>query len=156
MQAKEGVIDLLNRHLTVELTAINQYFLLSEQSRNWGFERLYSKFRALSLEEMQDAEKLVAHILFLEGLPNMQRLNEVLAVENVQEALDAGLATERGAVQFLTEAIQHCAQVGDFYTRGMFEEMIAEESGHVDWFETQLETIARVGMERYLAQQIHV
>ena len=154
MQAKEGVIDLLNGHLTIELTAINQYFLLAEMCRNWGFEGLYAKFRELSMEEMQDAEKLVAHILFLEGLPNMQRLGEVRAVENVREAFDAGLATERAAVQGLSDAFRHCAEVGAYETRGMFEEMVAEEAGHVDWFETQLETIALVGMERYLAQHI--
>ncbi len=155
MQAREGVVERLNNHLTVELTAINQYFLAAEMCRNWGFERLYEKFRGLSVEEMKDAEQLVAHILFLEGIPNMQRLNEVPVGEDVPEILQAGLSLERGAVDALTEAISHCQQVGDYKTRGMFEEMIAEESEHVDWFETQFETIERVGLERYLAQQIH-
>jgi len=155
MQAMDGVIERLNRHLTVELTAINQYFLHAEMCRNWGYERLYAKFRALSMEEMEDAEKLVVRILFLEGLPNMQRLNDIRVGERVEEMLTAGLETERAAVANLTEAIQHCSAVGDFGTRGMFEEMVREEEEHVDWFETQFETIGQVGMERYLAQQLH-
>lgn len=155
MQAKEGVIERLNRHLTLELTVINQYFLHSEMCANWGYGRLQAKFRALSLEEMQDAQKLVTHILFLEGLPNMQRLNEIRVGERVEEMLTAGLEGERGAVDGLTEAIQHCTTVGDFATRGMFEEMIGEEQEHLDWFETQFETIGQIGMERYLAQQLY-
>src|SRR5688572_3183629 len=133
MQAKEGVIDRLNRHLTLELTVINQYFLHSEMCANWGYERLQAKFRALSLEEMQDAQKLVTYILFLEGLPNMQRLNQIVVGERVEEMLTAGRDSERSAIEGLTEGIQHCASVGDFITRGMFEEMIREEQGHLDW-----------------------
>jgi bacterioferritin len=154
LQAKEGVLDQLNRHLTVELTAINQYFLASEICRDWGYERLADKFRALSMEEMQDAQKLVRHILYLDGLPNMQRLNEVRVGESVREILDAGLETEQAAVAGLADGIAHCTSVGDYTTRAMFEEMIQEEEGHVDWYETQLETIRQVGIERYLAQQI--
>jgi len=123
--------------------------------RDWGYERLADKFRSLSMEEMEDAQKLVRHILYLEGLPNMQRLNEVAVGENVTEMLQAGLETERAAVSGLAEAIAHTASVGDYTTRAMFEEMIQEEEGHVDWYETQFETIRQVGIERYLAQQIH-
>jgi bacterioferritin len=154
MQAKEGVLDFLNRHLTIELTAVNQYFLAAEMCSNWGYQRLYEKFRSLSMSEMEDVQKLVRHILYLDGLPNMQRLNPVPVGENVRECLDAGLAAEHNAVATLAEAIAHCANVRDFTTRGMFEEMIAEEEGHVDWFETQLETIRQIGMELYLAQQV--
>src|SRR3712207_3662629 len=103
MQAKDGVVDRLNRHLTVELTAINQYFLQAEMCRNWGYERLYKKLRALSLEEMEDAEKLVARILYLDGLPNMQRLGEVRIGETVEELLRLDLQTEREAVDGLRE-----------------------------------------------------
>jgi bacterioferritin len=155
MQAKEGVLERLNRHLTVELTAINQYFLHSEMCKNWGFERLAGHFRELSMAEMQDAQKLVSHILYLEGIPNMQRLNDVAVGENVRELLDAGIAAERNAVAVLTEAIRHCHDAGDFTTRGMFEEMVAEEEEHVDWFETQFETINAIGMDLYLSQQMH-
>lgn len=155
MQAREGVIDLLNHHLTVELTAINQYFLQAEMARNWGFERLYNKFRELSIEEMKDAEVLVGQILFLEGLPNMQRLNQVKVGETVDECFQIDLETELAAVASLTEGIAHCATVGDYKTRAMFEEMLHEEEGHVDWFETQLETIRLIGLNSYLTQQLH-
>lgn len=154
MKAKDGVIDRLNIHLAVELTAINLYFLYSELCNSWGFERLGQKFRALSMEEMEDAEKLVRHIIYLEGMPNMYRLNQVRVGSSVEEQLQVGLELERGAVAALQESIAHCAQVGDFYTRRMFEEMIEEEEGHVDWYETQLETIQRVGLQNYLTQQI--
>ncbi|MGH2608175.1 MAG: bacterioferritin [Tepidiformaceae bacterium] len=155
MQAREGVLDFLNRHLTVELTAINQYFLQAEMAKNWGFERIYEKLRELSLEEMKDAEALVGHILFLEGLPNMQRLSQVQVGETIEECFRIDLATEMTAVSGLTEAIAHCTTVGDYKTRAMLEEMIAEEQEHVDYFETQMEAISRVGIENYLAQQLH-
>ncbi len=154
MQAREGVIERLNRHLTIELTAINQYFLQAEMCRNWGYERLRSKLRELSMEEMKDTEEIVAHILYLEGLPNMQRLNDVHIGENVEELLRVDLESERQAVENLREAIEHCAAVGDFTTRAMFEEMIKDEEAHLDFFETQLETVAQIGIENYLSQQI--
>jgi bacterioferritin len=154
MKAKEGVVDLLNDALTTELTAINQYFLAAKMCENWGFPRLHDKFRALSMDEMKDTEELIEHILYLEGLPNMQRLNPVRAGETVPEILRAGLDLEVGAVEFLRGAIEHCGRVGDFTTRAMFEEMIRDEETHVDWFETQFEAIQRVGLENYLSQQI--
>ncbi len=155
MKPKEGVVDLLNQQLTIELTAINQYFLAAEMCANWGFNRLKERFRSLSLDEMKDAEQLIAHILYLDGLPNLQRLNQVKVGQNVPEVLQAGLDSERGAVDFLRGAIDHCARVGDYTTRAMFEEMIRDEEKHVDWFETQFEAIQSVGLERYLAQQLH-
>ena len=154
MQAKPGILDLLNQHLTIELTAINQYFLAAKQCANWGFGLLHDRFRALSFDEMKDTEAIIEHILYLEGVPNMQRLNQIRVGENVPELLDAGLALERGAVEFLRGAIEHSAREGDYTTRGMFEATIRDEERHVDWFETQLETIRLVGLERYLAQQI--
>lgn len=154
MKAKEGVVDLLNMSLTVELTAVNQYFLAAKQCGNWGFTKLHDHFRSLSIGEMKDTEELIDHILYLEGLPNLQRLNTVRVGQDVPEILQAGLELEMGAVQHLREAIEHCARVGDFTTRGMFEEMIRDEEQHVDWFETQLEAIRLVGLERYLAQQL--
>jgi bacterioferritin len=154
MKAKEGVLDLLNAALTTELTAINQYFLSAKMCANWGFARLHDRFRALSFEEMKDTEELMEHILYLDGLPNMQRLNRVRAGEAVPELLEAGLELERGAVEFLQGAIEHCARVGDYTTRARFESMIQDEETHVDWFETQLETIRLVGLDHYLSQQI--
>ena len=155
MQAKEGVIDLLNTTLTIELTAINQYFLNAKMCANWGFLRLDQKFRSLSLDEMKDTEALLDRILYLEGMPNMQRLNQVSVGENVVEILNAGLKVEQEAVANLVVAIEHCGRVGDFATRSMFEEMIVDEEVHVDWFETQLETIRLIGLDNYLTQQLH-
>src|SRR5918998_2357109 len=117
MKAKEGVIDLLNASLTIELTAINQYFLAARQCEAWGFPALQTLFRGLAMEEMKDTEELMDHILYLEGLPNMQRLNTVRVGQTVPELFDAGLALELGAVEHLRTAIAHCAQVGDFTTR---------------------------------------
>ena len=155
MKAREGIIDLLNQHLTIELTAINQYFLASEICASWGFGRLHERFRSLSLEEMRDAQRLIAHVLYLEGLPNLQRLNQVKVGQDVPETLQAGLDAERAAVDFLRGGIEHCARVGDYTTRAMFEQMLREEEEHVDWFETQLEAVRLVGLENYLSQQLH-
>lgn len=154
MQAKEGVLDLLNRMLTIELTAINQYFLAAKMCENWGFNRLERKFNQLSRGEMTDTEHLIKHILYLEGIPNMQRLDQIRVGENVPETLQAGLDLERRAVEFLRGAIEHCARVGDYTTRAMFEEMIQDEEEHIDWFETQFDTIRFTGLENYLSQQI--
>lgn len=155
MQAKEGVLEILNNLLTIELTAVNQYFLQAEMCRNWGYERLYEHLRSASLEEMKDTQELIRHILFLEGLPNMQRLNRVRIGQDVPENFNLDLETEREAVNFLTASIQHCANVGDFHTRGMLEQMVSSEEEHIDWLETQLETIRQIGLENYLSQQIH-
>ena len=154
MKAQEGIIDLLNQALTVELTAINQYFIQAEMVRNWGFQRLYEKLRESSMEEMQDAQSLVRHILFLEGIPNMQRMNRIQVGENVPEHLQLDLKLETDAVHGLSEAIAHCAQVGDFATRGMLESMIISEQEQVDWLESQLGLISSIGIEKYLAQQL--
>lgn len=154
MKALPGVVDLLNSVLTIELTSINQYFLASEQCDNWGYPGLRAFFRGLSLEEMKDAQSLIHHILYLEGLPNMQRLNRVAVGESVPEQLDAGLALELGAVDQLRQAVAHCAQVGDFNTRRMFEEMLSGEEEHIDRFETQMSVLSQVGLEHYLAQHM--
>ena len=154
MKAKDGIVDRLNSILTIELTAINQYFVQSEMCRNWGFERLYKKLRDISIDEMKDAEHLIAHILYLEGVPNVQRLGQVMVGESVREHLDLDLASEVAAVGTLREAISHAAQVDDYTTRGMLEEMIRSEEEHVDWIETQLETINQIGVDLYLNQQI--
>ena len=155
MQAKDGVLDRLNAVLTVELTAINQYFLQAEICRNWGYERLAHIFSRSSFAEMKDTQELIAHILYLEGMPNMMRMNQVLVGETVLEHLELDLELERTAVETLREAISHCNAVGDFTTRKMFEEMIASEESHIDWIEGQLETIRQVGIENYLSQQMH-
>ena len=154
MQAKEGVIDRLNTILTIELTAINQYFVQSEMCRNWGYERLADKLKHSSMSEMKDAPGIIAHILYLEGVPNMQRLNQVRVGENALEHLRLDLQLEMEAVEALREAITHCQSVGDYTTRKMFEDMIADEETHIDWIENQLEAINQIGLELYLSQQL--
>ena len=155
MQAKPGVIDRLNTILTIELTAINQYFVQAEMCRNWGYDRLYDKLKHASLAEMKDTPDIIAHILYLEGVPNMQRLNQVRVGETVLENLNLDLQLEVEAVEALREAITHCQSVGDYTTRKMFEDMIASEEEHVDWLENQLEAIRQIGIELYLSQQLN-
>lgn len=154
MQAKEGVVERLNAILTIDLTAINQYFIHSEMARNWGFERTAEHLRELSLGEMRDAQSVVRHILFLEGLPNLQRLGQVKVGESIAEDLQLDLAMEMETVDALREAIAHCESVGDYGTREMLEDMLHDEESHVDWLETQHELIRQVGAEHYLAQNI--
>ena len=155
MKAKDGVVDHLNNLLTIELTAINQYFVQAEMCKNWGFNRLYKRFRDVSLEEMEDAQHLIQHILYLEGVPNLQRLNQVMVGESVMEDLELDLQSEMNAVSALVDAIGHCEQVQDYTTRGILQEMIRSEEEHVDWLETQLETIKIIGMDLWLNQQLH-
>ena len=154
MKAKPGVVEALNTILTNELTAINQYFVQARMCQNWGYERLAQQIRAISLDEMKDTEQLIDHILYLDGVPNLQRLNRVQVGETVLENLQLDLALEQHAVATLTEAIALCAEVQDYTTRNILEEMVRDEETHVDWFETQLETIGQVGVELYLSQQI--
>lgn len=155
MKAKEGIVDFLNKVLTNELTAINQYFVHAEMCEHWGYARLYGKIRAHSMEEMKDAEEIIEHILYLEGVPNMQRLGQIQVGETVPEHLKLDLRLEQEAVALLTEAIAHCAKAGDYTTRHKLEKMAEREEGHIDWIETQLETIKQVGVDNYLSQQIH-
>jgi bacterioferritin len=154
MQAKQGVVDRLNVILTNELTAINQYFIQAEMCEHWGYTRLYHRLRALSIEEMKEAEELIEHILYLEGLPNLQRLNQVGVGENVEEHLQLDLQLELGQDQVLAEAIEHCTTVGDYTTRTILEEKIKEEKEHISWLETQLDTIRQIGLAHYLSQQL--
>jgi bacterioferritin len=155
MQAKPGVIERLNNILTIELTAVNQYFLQAEMCRNWGYERLYEKLRDLSMGEMKDAQEMVRYILFLEGVPNLQRLNDVRVGESVLEHLQLNVDSELNILNVLTEAISHCQGVEDYATRGMLEMMARDEQEHVDWLETQLESIRQIGIENYLSQQLY-
>ena len=155
MKAKDGVIDHLNNLLTIELTAINQYFVQAEMCKNWGFDRLYKRFRDVSLEEMEDAQHLIQHILYLEGVPNLQRLNQVMVGETVMEDLELDLQAEMNAVSALVDAISHCEQVQDYTTRGILQEIIRSEEEHVDWLETQMETIGIISIDLWLNQQIH-
>ena len=154
MKAKEGVIDLLNKVLTADLTAINQYYVHAKMCENWGYERLYDKVRSRSIDEMKDADELIGHILYLEGIPNVQRLGTVHIGETVPEQFKADLKAEQEMLQVLTGGVAHCAKAGDYTTRHMLEDMAKDVDEHIDWIETQLETIKQVGLENYLSEQI--
>jgi bacterioferritin len=154
MQAKPGVIDALNTVLSNELTAINQYFIQSEICKDWGYEMLHGKLRELSFGEMKEAQLLVRHILYLDGMPNLQRLGRVRVGENALEHLTVDVELEKTQIQALSDGINLCQQVGDFTTRGILEELIRAEEEDLGFLETQLETIRQIGLERYLAQHV--
>ena len=155
MKAKQGVVDYLNNVLTNELTAINQYFLHGEMCENWGYARLHHQIKKHAIDEMKHAEEIIEHILYLEGLPNVQRLGTIKVGETVAEQFKVDLQLEMENITLLTDAITHCAKVGDFTTRHKLEDIVKSEDEHVDWIETQLETIGQVGLENYLSEQIH-
>jgi bacterioferritin len=154
MKAKEGVIELLNKILTADLTAINQYYVHAKMCENWGYERLYEKVRSRSMDEMKDADELIGHILYLEGVPNVQRLGTVQVGETVPEQFKADLKAEQEMLKILTDGVSHCAKAGDYTTRHMLEDMAKDVDEHIDWIETQMETISQVGLENYLSEQI--
>lgn len=154
MKAKEGVLNLLNKVLTADLTAINQYFVHAKMCKNWGYERLHHKVRERSIDEMKDADVLIEHILYLEGVPNVQRMNTVHVGETVPEQLKLDLKAEHEMLALLSDGVTHCAKVADFTTRHMLEEMVKDVDAHIDWIETQQETIKQIGLENYLAEQI--
>ena len=154
MKAKEGVIELLNKILTADLTAINQYFLHAKMCENWGYDRLHHKVKERSFDEMKDADELIEHILYLEGVPNVQRLGTVHVGETVPEQFKTDLQAEKEMLTLLTDGVSHCAKVGDYTTRHMLEDMAEDVDQHIDWIETQMETIKQVGLENYLSEQI--
>jgi bacterioferritin len=149
------VIELLNDCLTAELTAVNQYFLDAKMCQNWGYERLAEKFREDSLEEMRDAEELIERILYLEGMPNLQRLGSVRVGETVPEKLTLALGVENDAINRLNRGIELCVAHGDNGTGELLRSVLEGEEEHADWLETQLQLIAQVGEANYLAQQLH-
>ena len=155
VQDKQGVLDRLNTIITAELTATHLYLLQVELCRHWGYERLYDRLHNYSREELEDAEHLIAHILYLDGAPNLQGLGRVQAGEGVQALLQMALDSERSAVALYAEAITHCAEVEDYTTRSMLEEAVRSEEEQLDWLETQVATIGQIGLQNYLAQQIH-
>ena len=154
MQGDPRILELLNRHLTFELTAVNQYFLNSRMCANWGYARLARRHREIAMEEMRDTEELIDRILYLDGLPNLQRLGTVKVGETAVEQIRLAVELERTAVRNLDGHVATCAEVGDQGTREFLAAMIAEEERHVDWWETQLVTIDQLGETLYLAQQI--
>jgi bacterioferritin len=154
MQSTAETIELLNDVLTAELTAINQYFVHYKMQENWGYQRLAGKGKEESFGEMKHAEELIERILYLEGVPNMQRLGPVKVGETVPEQLKAELETEKEAIARLAAGIEQCRRT-DEGTRLLLEEILSEEEDHADWLETQLSMINDIGEGLYLNAQVH-
>jgi bacterioferritin len=154
MKGDAKIIEILNEVLTAELTAINQYFLHGEMCENWGYERLHKVMRKHSIGEMKHAEEVIERVLFLEGIPNVQRLGKINIGENALEILKSDLALELDALPRLNQGIELCREVGDNNSRHLLEEILEDEEEHVDWLEAQLTLVEQVGIQNYLAQQI--
>jgi len=155
MQGDPGVIELLNEVLTAELTAVNQYFIHAKMQADWGYRKLASHTRHESIDEMKHAEVLVERILFLDGVPNMQRYFPVVVGEDVKEQLEKDLELEHVAIDRLNRGIAQCVAAGDNGSRELLEEILVSEEEHTDWLETQLETIRQVGEQLWLSTWIH-
>ena len=155
VQGDPQVLELLNEVLTSELTAVNQYFIHGKMCKNWGYERLAEHIRNESIDEMKHVEILIDRILFLEGVPNMQRLFPIKVGETVHEQFELDLAVEHQAVVRLNAGIAKCVAVADNASRALLEAILVSEEEHADWLETQLEAMRQVGEENYLAQQLH-
>jgi bacterioferritin len=155
MRGHDDVIEVLNEVLTAELTAVNQYFLHAKLMQNWGFQRLAEHSRHESIDEMKHAELVTDRILYFDGVPNYQRYFPLRIGEDVPEILRADLDLEYAAVERLNRGIALTTERGDNGTRELLERILVAEEEHVDWIETQLETIRIIGVEHYLAQHLH-
>ena len=149
MKGDKKVIEQLNEALYLELGAVNQYWLHYRLLEDWGYTLLAKKERAESIEEMQHADKLVARIIFLEGHPNLQTLDPLRIGENIRETMECDLAGEMEAVKAYSEARKYCNQVGDYVSQQLFEELLADEEGHVDFLETQIALMDRIGQANW-------
>lgn len=154
MKGDTTVIKHLNQQLTNELTAINQYFLHARMYKNWGLEKMGQHEYRESIEEMEHADKLIERILFLEGLPNLQNLNKLLIGENLPECLQGDLTLETGSRKDLVAGIEYCESVRDYVSRDILEAILDDTEQHIDYLETQLSLIDKVGLENYLQSQM--
>lgn len=154
MQGNQNVIDALNAGLTIELTAINQYFVQSKMCANWGLHKLAKKHYEESIGEMRHAEKLIDRIIFLEGVPEIARYDVIRAGTSVEEQLRYDLELETKGVHAYNEAVKICTAAGDSGSRELVAKILVESEEHVDWLESQLDLISKVGVQLYLAQMI--
>ncbi|MBH24940.1 MAG: bacterioferritin [Myxococcales bacterium] len=153
MKGSQKVIDILNESLRHELTAVNQYWLHYRLLDDWGFAALARKSREESIEEMHHADNLTTRIIFLEGFPNMQQLNPLRIGQNLQEVLEADLAAEISAHELYTRAREICQEEKDYVSMALFEGLLADEEGHIDFLETQLGLIEQMGLQNYIQLQ---
>ncbi len=154
MKGDPKVIEYLNKGLRSELTAVSQYWVHYRMLDNWGYRDLAKKWREESIEEMRHADKFTVRIIFLDGFPNMQVLDPLHIGQNIKEILDADLAAEHGARSLYQEAAGYCETVKDFPSRDLFIELMTDEEGHIDFLETQLDLVAKLGVELYAQHHI--
>ena len=155
MKGDSKVIEHLNQVLGNELVAINQYFLHAKMFEDWGLKELAEYTRDESIDEMKHADELIDRILFLEGLPNLQDLGKLHIGEDTEEMLKCDLDLEMRAIQDLREAVAYCESVKDYVSRDIFQTILDDEEEHVDWLETQLGLIDKLGIQNYLAEKMH-
>ncbi len=154
MKGDPKVIEFLNKALKLELTTVNQYFLHARMFKNWGFDRIAKIEYEESIDEMRHADWLIERILFLEGLPNVQDLDKVMLGETLKECLECDLAAEHRAHPVYMDAIAYCEEVRDYVSRDLLEKILVSEEEHIDFLETQLEIIGKIGEDRYMQSQL--